>query len=83
MLTTPCGDRAAAVFHQTVTPHDEAPESSGESVDERDRSDAAGEGHGSGVDAAWHAGATSVETLLDEVRTACRNVRDAMRDLWR
>jgi hypothetical protein len=82
MLTIARGDRAAAVFHRVVTPHDQAPEASGGSMDERDRSDAP-EGHGSGVDAARHAGATSVESLLDEVRTACRNVRDAMRDLWR
>ena len=77
MLTTRLGDREAAVFHRSVTPHDEAPEASGGSMDEP------GDGHGSGADAARHAGATSVEILLDEVRTACRNVRDAMRDLWR
>jgi len=83
MLTTARGDRAVAVFHPVVTPHDEAPDTSGGSMDERELSDAPGEGHGSGVDAARHAGAPSVESLLDEVRTACRNVRDAMRDLWR
>jgi hypothetical protein len=83
MLTTPRGDCALGVFHRVVTPYDEAPEASGGSMDECERSDARGEGYGSGADAARHAGATSVENLLDEVRTACRNVRDAWRDLWR
>jgi hypothetical protein len=44
----------------------------------------AAEPHGEGVDAGRRADATpSVETVLKEVRAACRHVRDAFRDLWR
>ena len=83
MLTVGCGDRAADVFHPIVTPHDEALEASGDPWTSAGGSDAPDECHGSGADAVRHASRGPVETILDEVRTACRNVRSAMRDLWR
>jgi hypothetical protein len=53
-----------------------------EAIDHRERGHPPVEGDGMG-DAGRRADAAGVGTLLDEMREACRRVRDAWSDLWR
>jgi hypothetical protein len=66
------------VFRALVPAEDEAREPSGDTIDHHDR--VGGDGRG---DAERHADAAAVETLLDDMRAACRRVRDAWSELWR
>jgi hypothetical protein len=70
------------VFRALVPAEDEATELWGDTIDhhERARPDVGGDGQG---DAERRAAAAAVETLLDDMRAACRRVRDAWSELWR
>jgi hypothetical protein len=61
---------------------DDARHPSGEAIDHHERAYRAVEGDGQG-DAERHVDAAQVETLLDEMRAACRRVRDAWSQLRR
>jgi hypothetical protein len=66
------------VFRAPVPAEDEARDPSGDTIDLPDR--VGGDGQG---DAQRHADAAAIETLLDDMRAACRRVRDAWSELWR
>jgi hypothetical protein len=70
------------VFGALVFGEDEARHPLGEAIDRHERARPVVEGDGLG-DAKRHADAASAETLLDDMREACRRVRDAWSDLWR
>lgn len=71
-----------AVFGALVLGEEDARDRSGEAIDLHARARATVEGDGQG-DAERHADAAGVGTLLDEMREACRRVRDAWSELWR
>jgi hypothetical protein len=66
------------VFRAVVPAEDEATDLSGDTIDHHER--VRGDGLG---DAERHADVAAVETLLDDMRSACRRVRDAWSELWR
>ena len=70
------------MFGAVVLGDDDARHASGEAIDDHARAHVTVEGDGEG-DAERHANAAGVETLLDEMREACRRVRAAWSELWR
>jgi hypothetical protein len=82
MRTTAGAGVPPAVFGAVVFGEDDAGEPLGEAIDHRERAHPPVEGDGMG-DAERHADAVGVGTLLDEMREACRRVRDAWSELWR
>jgi hypothetical protein len=70
------------VFGALVLGEEDARDPLGEAIDHHERAHLAVEGDGQG-DAERHADAAGVGTLLDEMREACRRVRDAWSELWR
>jgi len=70
------------VFGAPVFGEEDARQPSGEAIDHHERTRAAVEGDGQG-DAERHADAAGVGTVLDEMREACRRVRDAWSELCR
>ena len=80
--TTSGANPPPAVFGALVFGEDERRHPLGEAIDHHERAHPAVEGDGQG-DAERQADAASVETLLDDMRAACRRVRDAWSDLWR
>jgi hypothetical protein len=70
------------VFGALVFGEDDARHPSGEAIDHHERAHPIVEGDGQG-DAERHADAASVETLLNDMREACRRVRDVWSELWR
>lgn len=82
MRTTSGADPPRAVFGALVFGEDDATHPLGEAIGRHDREHPAVEGDGEG-DAERHADAAGVGTLLDEMREACRRVRDAWSELWR
>jgi hypothetical protein len=70
------------VFGALVFGEEDARHPSGEAIERHDREHPAVEGDGEG-DAERHADAPGVGTVLDEMREACRRVRDAWSELWR
>ena len=71
------------MFARIVADEDGGMDSRGAPTDPREQGDRRAQGGGEGEDAGRHANAALVEGVVDEMREACRRVRDGWRDLWR
>jgi hypothetical protein len=70
------------VFRAGMWGNDETPPRAARQA-QGDAPSALPDGRAAGEDAARQAADARIEGVLDEVRAACRHVRDSWRDLWR